>query len=197
MTRCNRILIVTTISLALWACSDSSDNGSAASAADEVAKISTNAPEVSFKPGAFSDHTVKPQGPITIAYKIIGVPIVGQPVAVDLQVRSTLGPQAITLSYRVNDTTAMQFSEAQSLRVSIAPTNDEKASLQQVRVIPLREGRLFLNVSASVATDGGTMSTVTAIPIQVGAAIRGPQENGEVMLDENDELIRSLPASED
>ena len=165
--------------------------------ADAEATIATNAPDVSFKPGASSDHTVKPQGPVTIVYKIIGAPIVGQPSAVDLQVKSTLGPQAITLSYRINDTTAMQFSEAQSLQVSIAPTNDEEPSLQQVRVIPMREGRLFLNVSATVETEGGTMSTVTAIPIEVGAAPREAQENGEVLTDENGELIRSLPAKED
>jgi hypothetical protein len=170
------------------------DGSVAESDADGV--VATDAPEVSFKPGASSDHTVKPQGPVTIAYKIIGTPIVGQPVGVDLQVQSTIGPQAITLSYRVNDSTAMQFTEAQPSRVSIAATNDEGPSLQQVRVIPLREGRLFLNVSATVETEGGSMSTVTAIPIQVGSAPREIQENGEVMLDENGELVRSLPATE-
>jgi len=159
--------------------------------------VANSAPEVSFKPGAASDHTVKPQGPVTIDYKIIGAPIVGQPVAVDLRVKSTLGPQAVTLSYRVNDSTAMQFSDAQAMQVSIAPTNDEDSSLHQVRVIPLREGRLFLNVSATIQTESGTMSTVTAIPIQVGAALREVQENGEVLSDENGELIRSLPAKED
>ena len=82
-------------------------------------------------------------------------------------------------------------------RVSIAPTNDEEPSLHQVRVIPLREGRLFLNVSATIQSESGPISTVTAIPIQVGAAPREVQENGEVLTDENGELIRSLPASED
>ncbi len=172
-------------------------NGNSVDESDTEVAVANSAPEVSFKPGAASNHTVKPQGPVTIAYKIIGVPIVGQPVAVDLQVKSTLGPQAVTLSYRVNDSTAMQFSDAQALQVSIAPTNDEEPSLQQVRVIPLREGRLFLNVSATIQTESGTMSTATAIPIQVGAAPREVQENGEVLTDENGELIRSLPATED
>ena len=172
-------------------------NGGNVNESEDEAMVTNDAPEVTFKPGASSDHTVKPQGPVTIAYKIIGTPVVGQPVAVDLKVKSTLGPQAITLSYRVNDSTAMQFSEDQALQVSIAPTNDQAPSLQQVRVIPMREGRLFLNVSATMQTEGGTISTVTAIPIQVGAAPREIQGNGEVMLDENGELIRSLPAKED
>ena len=153
--------------------------------------------DVGSSPAVKDRHTVKPQGPVTIDYTIIGTPIVGQPVAIDLQIKSTLGPQPITLSYRVNDSTAMEFTEAQPARVSIAASNDVAPSQQQVRVIPMREGRLFLNVSASVETEGGLMSSVTAIPIQVGSAPREIQDNGEVLRDENDELIHSLPASED
>jgi len=193
VTTMKRIIIPVLMMLSAAGCG----NGSNVNESAGEAMVANDAPEVTIKPGASSDHTVKPQGPVTITYKIIGAPVVGQPVAVDLQVKSTLGPQAITLSYRVNDSTAMQFSEEQNLRVSIAPTNNEEPSLQQVRVIPMREGRLFLNVSAVVQTDNGTISTVTAIPIQVGAAPREVQESGELIVDENGELIRSLPAKED
>ena len=60
----------------------------------------------------------------------------------------------------------------------------------------MREGRLYLNVTAAIETEDGSMSTVLAIPIQVGAARREVQQNGEITTDENGELIRSLPASE-
>ncbi|MDH3431455.1 MAG: hypothetical protein OEM60_12305 [Gammaproteobacteria bacterium] len=151
---------------------------------------------VDRSPGAKDQHTFKPQGPVMIDYKIIGTPVVGQPVAIELQVKSTLGPQPITLSYRVNDSTAMQFTEAQPASVSIAASKDQAPSQQQVRVIPMREGRLFLNVSASIDTESGLLSSVTAIPIQVGAAPRVLQENGELLRDESGELIHSLPARE-
>lgn len=160
------------------------------------ADVTPSTPAVNFKPGAQGGRTVKPQGPVSIAYKIIGTPIVGQPVGVDLQVQSTLGPLPITLSYRVNDSTAMEFAASQEARVSIAASDDDGPSVQQVQVVPLREGRIFLNVSATIETEDGTMSTVTAIPIQVGAALRETTENGEVMTDENGELVRSLPANE-
>jgi hypothetical protein len=91
----------------------------------------------------------------------------------------------------------MQFVESQLDRVTLAATRDERPSLQQVQVIPLREGRLFLNVSVSIETDDGTMSSVTAIPIQVGAAPRKAQDNGELVTDEDGEQVRSLPAKED
>ena len=158
--------------------------------ADSEAATAANAPDASDR------FTTKPQGPVSITYRIIGTPIVGRPVGIDLQVTSTLGPQAISLSYRVNDSTAMQLAEAQPARVAIAPTDDEGPSLQQVQIIPLREGRLFLNVSAAVEMENGTISTVTAIPIQVGAAARQNQQNGVITTDENGEQIRSLPASE-
>ena len=149
------------------------------------------------KAASATAHTEKTQGPVQIDYKIIGIPIVGQPVGIDLQVTSKIGPQEMTLSYRVNDSTAMQFADTQLDRVTLAATRDDRPSLQQVQVIPLREGRLFLNVSVSIETDDGTMSSVTAIPIQVGAAPRQAQDNGELVTDEDGEQVRSLPAKED
>jgi hypothetical protein len=145
------------------------------------------------KPAPEAARTVKPMGPVQINYRIVGTPIVGQPVAIDLEVRSVQGPQEITLSYRINDATAMQFPEAQPAEVSLAARTDESPSLQQVRVIPLREGRLYLNVAADVETESGTLSTITAIPIQVGGpASRVPQQSGTVVTDENGEQVRVM-----
>jgi len=74
----------------------------------------------------------------------------------------------------------------------MAETNNVEPQHQQIRVIPLREGRLFLNVSASLETDAGTISSVVAIPIQVGPAVRQQQEQGTVTTDEDGEAIRVL-----
>jgi len=163
--------------------------------ADSV--ISTDVPEVTFKPGPLANHTVKPQGPVTISYRVIGTPIVGQAVALDLQFASSFGNQPFRVSYRVNDATAMQMPESQSLTVSISPSGSDGRSAQQVTVIPLREGRLYLNVAAVFETETGSMSSVTAIPIQVGpAAPREILENGTITTDESGELIRTMPAKE-
>ena len=101
---------------------------------------------------------------------MIGSPIVGKPVAIDLQIEATDASQPLTLSFRINDTTAMRFPEAQPSSVTLAPAGDGRASTQQVRVIPMREGRLFLNVAASVANGEGSLSTAMAIPLTVIAA---------------------------
>ena len=182
-------VFVLVVALLAGACSDSGEENASEIVAESPA---TTAPEAGSKPGRSDGQTIKLQGPVSISYKIIGAPIVGQAVAVDLQIVSNVGAQAITLTYRVNDTTAMQFPEAQPPSVSMAATDSAEPQTQQVRIIPLREGRLFLNVSASIETDGGTISTVTAIPIQVGSAVRQPQEDGTVTTDENGEAIRVL-----
>jgi hypothetical protein len=140
--------------------------------------------------------TGKPQGPVRIDYRIIGTPVVGQPVTVDLTVKSNVGDAPVTLSYGTNDSTAMSFPEAQQRMVSLAFVDDERTAGQQVTVIPAREGRLFLNVTANLQTDTGSLQTVTAIPIQVGAAPRELQQNGVVTTDENGELIREMPVSD-
>lgn len=154
------------------------------------------APDAAGPAVAAGDFTAKPQGPVQIEYRIIGTPIVGQPLAIDIEVSSLVGAQPITLSYRINDSTAMELTEAQPAEVSIAATEDGRPVLQQVRLVPLREGRLFLNVSASVAVDGGAMSSAVAIPIQVGSAPRQPEDNGTITTDAAGEAIHSLPATE-
>lgn len=183
-----KVLVIIAALLA-GACS----NGSEENASEVVAEpLATAAPDASFKAGPSDGQTVKLKGPVSISYKIIGAPIVGQAVAVDLLIVSNVGAQAITLTYRVNDTTAMQFPEAQPPSVSMAATNSTKPQTQQVRIIPLREGRLFLNVAASIESDAGTVSTVTAIPIQVGPAALQQQDNSTVTTDENGDAIRVL-----
>ncbi|MGI9222125.1 MAG: hypothetical protein ACR2QS_13935 [Woeseiaceae bacterium] len=137
------------------------------------------------------------KSPVEITYRVIGTPIVGSPVALDLQFKSALGDTPYRVEYRVNDATALQLPEGQSNSVSISPTSANEVVAQQVTVIPLREGRLYLNVAAVVATEEGTMQTVTAVPIQVGAAApRQASENGRVITDEQGNRIRSLPATE-
>ena len=158
-------------------------------------KAEVEAPVVTFTPD--SDVVVgKPSGPIAVAYRIVGKPVVGQPVAIELQFDSSLGDQPLAVVYRINDATGMRLADSQPSTLTIAPAEDGADSSQRVTVIPMREGRLYLNVSASVETGEGSMGTVTAIPIQVGDAPRFISENGTAGTDENSNAIRALPAEE-
>jgi len=181
---------------AVAACGKADVDEPAASAAP--VDLSTDAPDVRFTPDkASTDNVVgKPRGPITVGYRIIGRPVVGRPVAVELRIASSLGSQPMRVEYRTNDTTAMRLAESEPRVLTISPAAGDADTVQQVTVVPMRDGRLYLNVSVSVETENGSMSTVTAIPIQVGEAPRAIQGNGTATTDENGEAIRSLPADE-
>jgi len=192
----SRKTFVTSFAMALFlsACG----NGDVDQDADqEDAAVATTPPSVTFTPENDAAATGKPSGPISISYRIIGKPIVGETVAIDLRIASTLEDQPFNVSYRINDATAMRLPESQPARVAVVPNIGEDVNLHQVSVIPLREGRLYLNVAVEFDTGNGSMSTVTAIPLQVGSGARELQENGVVTMDENGEAIRSLPARED
>lgn len=142
---------------------------------------------------ATAPTTVKPQGPVRIDYNIIGMPIVGRPVAIDLLISSVADSGTVTVNYRISDSTAMQFPEAELRTVDVAPSDSDVPVRQQVRVIPLREGRLYLEVSAELQTDGGTVSSAIAVPVQVGPAPDSPPaEHGTLTTDESGRQLRVL-----
>jgi len=155
--------------------------------------LQKTASQVTFKPSAEYDGTVaKPGSPFSISYKIIGAPIVGSPLTINLRVASALGARSVTLSYRITDASAMVLAESQPASVLMEQAANEASFTQQVTIIPQRDGRSYLNVSASFETENGTMSTVMAIPIQVGIGTRELQEHGVVELDEDGEAVRVL-----
>lgn len=189
MNRAKTTALITVIAVALSACGR--DDQQAAVTAE--ATVDKEASEVVAKPAPAYDGTIaKPGAPFSMSYQVVGTPIVGSPVTVNLRVASTLGSQPMQVSYRINDASALMLHEAQPSEIEVAPADNEEFVLQQVTVVPQREGRLYLNVGASVETAEGSMSSVMAIPIQVGSGGRTLEEHGEVQLDENDEAIRVL-----
>lgn len=190
MQRAQFTALSVVVSLALMACSNGQVDPTVA---ENKAALSKEPPQVSFKPEPGYDGTIaKPGAPFTVSYKVIGTPIVGSPVTLDLRVASTLGAEPVTIRYRINDASALMFPEAQPSEVELAPAANDDFIGQRVTVVPQREGRHYLNVAASVETDNGSMSSIMAIPIQVGSGGRELVEHGEVQLDENGEPLRVL-----
>ena len=190
MQRIKHLTATVCVTLALSACGNGDIDTSAATSADNAPPAT---PTESAKPLFAYDGTVsKPGAPFAMSYRIIGTPIVGSPVTIDLRVESMLGARPITVDYRFNDAGAMSLHEAQPARVQVEPAANENFIAQRVTVIPQREGRHYLNVSASFETADGSRSTIMAVPIQVGAGGPELRENGEVRQDENGEAVRVL-----
>lgn len=134
----------------------------------------------------------KPQAPISMRYEIMSNPVVGQPVLINVMVSSNAGP--VEVEYSITDRSALTFQAGQVERLEIADPSSGTA--RQLSVIPQREGRVYVNVSAQVQTPGGAMVRSMAIPIRVGAAPAEATPNGKVVEGPDGEAVISLPAQE-
>lgn len=175
----------------LAACGDASDSEATQQVTAPVAasdKTATSAP-VSQSPG-------KPSAPINFRYEVQGTPIVGQPLSIDVFVTSSVTDAPINLYYRVNDASSMMFPASQALRAEFKVAPGDEPRVQQITVIPQREGRLYLNVSAEIETARGTMLKTTSIPVQVGSAPPELKTDGELIETGEGETVISLPAKQ-
>ena len=193
MSRAKSITISAIALLSLAACGgEQAEEAVAVEDAVQEEAIVAVSPKAQQSDDVYDGTVSKPGSPYAISYRIVGTPVVGSPLTIDLRVDSKHGPQPVSLEYRIIDATSLMLAESQPRNVRMEPAANEDSFRQQVTVIPQREGRFYLNVSASMETDSGTISTVTAIPIQVGNAPRILQQNGEEQLDENGEAVRVL-----
>ena len=181
---CVAIMVAT---VALAGCGNAGDTPPAAAEVKPADPADKYGNDLAQSPG-------KPSAPISFRYKVQGTPIVGQPVAVDVFVSSSVIARRVNVQYRVNDASSMSFPEAQAQKTEMSLEADGEPQMQQITVIPQREGRLYINVSAEVETPEGSMIKTQAIPIQVGAAPLELDENGELIKTAEGETVVSMPA---
>ncbi len=170
------------------------ESGAAPAAGDDTA-----AGPAAMKADAYLDEQTspgKPGAPITIAYKVLGSAIVGQPVSIELEISSSITDRPIAVSYHIDDSASMLFPESQARRMEVRLTRGDGPAARQVTVVPQREGRLYLNILAEVETGDGMMIKTMAVPISVGAGAAAPEVNGELVEGPDGEVVLSLPAEE-
>jgi hypothetical protein len=165
-------------------CADTADDSSEMQAAAKPALAEASTPA----PGSTGNL-------FRFDYEIIGTPVVGSPVSIDLAIRSASGDEPVDLAYRIPDTTALVMDAAQPSDLRRAPSSDDLIIRERVTVIPQREGRLFINVSASRRGESGSLASSIAIPIHVGNIDTPVREQGETRTGDGDETAR-VPTSE-
>ena len=106
--------------------------------------------------------------PFTIRYSVIGTPVVGSPVTLDLQIVSAMGSQPVEISYEIPDPSSMMLHEAQPQSLMAEFDAGEKFIGERVTVIPQR------------------------VPIHVGEVDTGLVEHGEVEFTEDGEAVKVL-----
>ena len=179
------LLIAASALAFLAACGDASDSGVAEQESTAVSDI----PTTTTSPG-------KPSAPINFRYEVQGTPLVGHPVSINVFVSSSVVGAPINLFYRVSDASSMMFPASQALRAEFMMAPGDEPRAQQITVIPQREGRLYLNVSAEIDMNGDTMLKSMSIPIQVGSAPPELKINGELVETPEGETVISMPAGE-
>jgi|GEM_PF-897015 len=163
--------------------------------AEDVPKKATTA-EIAARQG---DSPGKPVAPIDIDYEVLGEPRPGEPVEIELKLRSSLeGP--VTVQLQPREGLQMGASQAAEVRRETLRPLDEASSAaepatERVVVIPSAEGRFYLTVLVSVTTAQGEQIRAVSIPVQVGDQPPTLQQNGELRTTEG-ETVRSLPAKE-
>ena len=161
--------------------------------AEDVPKKATTA-EIAARQG---DSPGKPVAPIDIDYEVLGEPRPGEPVEIELRLRSSLeGP--VTVQLQPREGLQMGASQAAEVRrETLRPLDNasREPATERVVVVPSAEGRFYLTVLVSVTTAQGEHIRAVSIPVQVGDQPPTLQQNGELRTTEG-ETVRSLPAKQ-
>ena len=174
------LYIPTLVVLALAGCGGPKDvEAPAATAKDTPANVAAQTPS-------------SPGNLFRLDYEIIGTPVVGSPVSVDLAITSLIGDEPVDLAFRIPDATALTMDAAQPRDLRRTPSPDDRTIRERVTVIPQREGRLFINVSVSRTDDAGSLMSAISIPIHVGNVDTSIREQGELQTNEDGETTRVL-----
>lgn len=175
--------------IVLAACNNVGDSEDITSGAPENMKNSERVVDKRVNDGSSPG---KPTAPVSISYDILNKPIVGSPVQIRVHIRSRQGP--VNVRYSINDQSALMFKEGQVESLEI--TDPTKREPREVSVVPLREGRSYVNVSAEVETPRGLMIRSMSVPIKVGSAPMQPNDNGDRKEGPGGEAVISMPAQE-
>ncbi len=141
--------------------------------------------------------TVKPRPPISVDYRLLSEPAIGQPLTIELDISGPVDAGPIEVKYRSLDRQAMTFTSDsksnQSFKLSSSRATNNKRT---IIVVPQKEGRNYFTVSTIIETDHGPMATSRSIAIQVGDEPYNKKINGQLVLDSNGEAVISMSATE-
>ncbi|MBT8081097.1 MAG: hypothetical protein KJP08_04930 [Gammaproteobacteria bacterium] len=184
MKRQNRTLVLVLAVAGLAACGGAEDTVEAVTGVEKSDARDSATPLTPARPGEM----------FAVDYSIIGTPIVGSPVSIELRIQSAYGGEPVSISYQVPDQSSLMLDESQPPVLTRTPLADEPVMRERVTVIPQREGRLYINVRAARELGDGSQSTMISIPIHVGDVDTSLQEHGVLETNEDGETTRVLTA---
>lgn len=153
---------------------------------------------------AAADHG-KPGAPVQVEYEVAGTPVVGQVTEILLDFKTGIADAPVYARYRAVDSSGLKVVDAASGRtaVNMRAEGAGRAGREQLRIIPQREGRHFINVSVEIETEAGPVIRSLSIPVDV-AGLGANLQNGlpeqprlpPVETDPAGEAVIPMPARE-
>ena len=104
---------------------------------------------------------------ISIDYEVLNTPKVNEIVLVNLVVDPADKTETIHLNYQIMINEDLKFNENQLQDIKISPKSDGSVHEQQISLIPLRKGRVFFVVSATINYKKKTVTKTLSIPLNV------------------------------
>ena len=104
---------------------------------------------------------------ISIDYEVLNTPKVNEIVLVNLVVDPADKTEMIHLNYQIMINEDLKFNENQLQDIKISPKSDASVHEQQISLIPLRKGRVFFVVSATINYKKKTVTKTLSIPLNV------------------------------
>ena len=104
---------------------------------------------------------------ISIDYEVLNTPKVNEIVLVNLVVDPADKTEMIHLNYQIMINEDLKFNENQLQDIKISPKSDGSVHEQQISLIPLRKGRVFFVVSATINYQKKTVTKTLSIPLNV------------------------------
>jgi hypothetical protein len=109
----------------------------------------------------------KPGAPVDISYSLLGKPVAGQPLEIELRIMAAAAFDAIRLDYGASERLSLGRGMPQTL--ALVAQKPGVPAVQRVQVTPQADGLHYFKVRVVTETGGRASMRGIAIPIGVGA----------------------------
>jgi hypothetical protein len=104
---------------------------------------------------------------ISIDYEILNTPKINETVLVNLLIGSSDKTEEIHLRYQITIEEDLKFNENQLRDIKLTPKMDGTNHNLQISLIPLRKGRVFFVISATINYEKKSVEKTLSIPLNV------------------------------
>ena len=104
---------------------------------------------------------------ISIDYEILNTPKINETVLVNLLISSADKTEEIHIRYQITIAEDLKFNEEQLRDIKLTPKIDGTDHNLQISLIPLRKGRVFFVISATINYEKKSVTKTLSIPLNV------------------------------